>query len=213
MGHALRACACACACLVLALTSHVRVVGQPSASAPSDRLVMPPDFPPADQRIWTLQEKGLTAKLAERAITEAPAAPETLDLLQRAGRVDDAVKVFQRIVDDRPASLERAIKFVPALSSDATRNAFSTHADTLRELVAKAKTRLPELPREDAARAARGLLTVEGNLTRLERGGWAQRLRAFVKEWAGTEAALLTEVDLIRADPLTPATLEALGRR
>jgi tetratricopeptide (TPR) repeat protein len=196
--------------LLLALISPAPAVAQPSPSAIADPLAMPPDFPPADQRIWALQQKGLTAKLAAQALAREPDAPETLDLLSRARRFDDAIAVFQRIVDRQPASLERALAFVPALVVDATMNAVTGRADTLRGIVERAKASLPNLPREDAARAARALLGIDNNLTRRDRGAWSKQLRAFVEEWAGTEAAVLANIDLITAESLTPAALDAL---
>jgi outer membrane protein assembly factor BamD (BamD/ComL family) len=89
-------------------------------------------------------------------------------------------------------------------------NEFRGHADALRQVVAQARAKLPELPREEAARAAGRLLTIEGSLTRSRNRNWPEQLRAFVKEWAGTEAALLVEVDVIGTGGTSPAKLDAL---
>src|SRR4029453_2826409 len=74
-----------------------------------ERLTIPPDYPPADERIWALQRTGLIVKLAGEARASAPDAPETLDLLIRARLPDEALDVFRRIVDRRPKDLEVAL--------------------------------------------------------------------------------------------------------
>jgi hypothetical protein len=84
MNHRFRRSAAASLVLSVALASPVPAVGpqrQPTTGV--DPLAIPPDFPPADSRIWTLQQKGLTAKLAAQALTRAPEAPETLDCSSR----------------------------------------------------------------------------------------------------------------------------------
>ncbi len=210
MNQQLRRCASACLVAALGLLSPVRATTSQSRPASADPLAMPADFPPADQRIWSLQLKGLTAKRAAEALARAPDAPETIDLLHRAGRLDDAISALRRSVAGPPANLERTLELVPALVLTASMNGITPRTDTIREILATVKPRSGDLPREDAARVARALLTADSHLTRRERGAWAQSLREFVKEWAGTETALLTEVDAITAEDLTPATLAAL---
>ena len=210
MNQHLQRCATACLVAALGLLSPIRAASPQSRPPSADPLAMPADFPPADQRIWSLQLKGLTAKRGTEALANAPDAPETIDLLHRAGRLDDAISVLRRSVAGPPANLERALELVPALVSTASMSGIRPRQDTIREIVATVKPRLADLPREDAARVARALLTVDSRLTRRERGAWGQSLREFVKEWAGTEAALLTEVDVITADDLSPASVDAL---
>jgi tetratricopeptide (TPR) repeat protein len=210
MNQHLQRCATGCLVAALGLLSPIRAASPQSRPPSADPLAMPADFPPADQRIWSLQLKGLTAKRGAEALANAPDAPETIDILHRAGRLDDAINVLRRSVAGPPANLERALALVPALVSTASMNGIRPRQDTIREVVATVKPRLADLPREDAARVARALLTVDSHLTRRERGAWGQSLREFVQEWAGTQAALLTEVDVITADDLTPASVDAL---
>jgi tetratricopeptide (TPR) repeat protein len=83
-------------------------------------------------------------------------------------------------------------------------------AQTLTEIVAAARKRLPEFAREEAARIERSLISVEAPFSR-DRNWWSERLTRFVDEYRGTEAALLAEVDIIGAR--TPSEqLEALDR-
>jgi hypothetical protein len=164
--------------LALAALPYARA-GQPRPSAPPDPLAMPSDFPPADQRVWSLQLNGLVAKAAAEALRRAPDAPETLDLLQRANRLDDAIAVLETIADGRLANLERALTFAPALVSSATMNDITGRAARLREIVGRAKTRVPELPRDEAARVARALLGIDGSLcARSSRSGRAPTPRS-----------------------------------
>jgi hypothetical protein len=61
---------------------------------------------------------------------------------------------------------------------------------------------MAQLPREDAARLARELLFIDQWLEGPQaRQTWPERLTQFVRDYDGTEAALLTQVDVLMSDP------------
>ena len=169
-----------------------------SAISAIEMLATPPDYPPADDFIWSFQQStGLKTKLATQAILDAPDAMETLHLLVLAERRDDAAAVLERIIDRHPTDLERALSMVTSIARDARGDALHDRAGRLRELAERARTRLAVLPREAAARAARALLTLDANLSLAPHADWLRRQHEFIAEWSGTQAALLTEVDVL----------------
>ena len=170
---------------------------------------MPADFPAADARIWTLQQAGTTAKLARQALVVANDAPDTLDLLVRAHRADDAIAVLKRIVDGRPSDIEAALECATTLFADISRDPLRFSKDVIRDVAARAGASLRHLPREDAARAARAVLAFENQFLRRPSEA-ADALNDFVARWNGTEAALLVELDIISRGPVNRQKLEAL---
>lgn len=151
------------------------------------------EFPPYDARVWTDQRNGLAA----RRLTEQPVSPEITELLQQ-NRIDDALRVLREIVDKRPDQIPRAFEIALEEShrfSDRARG----YPDALQDLVNAARKKLPGLPRETAARAERQLLVLDRQPPPSCRGSasFGTRLQCLVQEYAGTETALLTEVDVI----------------
>jgi tetratricopeptide (TPR) repeat protein len=71
-------------------------------------------------------------------------------------------------------------------------NQAHSYTAALQDLVAAARARLPELPREDAARAAALLLGTEG--WAVGNAGFPDRRKRFMAEYAGTEAALSAHI-------------------
>jgi tetratricopeptide (TPR) repeat protein len=171
--------------------------GAQSAGLPA----FPPDFPQQDSRIWSLREKGLIATLAARSLAASPDSADTFELLMRAGRHADSLAVLQRIAANRPDDLPRALRLAPELASQLARSDVGEHAAAMRELMPSLKALVAQRPREEAAQAARHLLSVESQLTRPASGVYAQRMQALLQEYAGTEAARLMEPDAIAERP------------
>lgn len=169
------------------------------------------EFPPSDERIWMLQSAGLRAKVAARRIALAPDRADTLDLFLQLDRIDDALRVLRRIVDTRPDEMAAAFKAIAGGSHRILGGAPRGYPDALREIVAAAETRLDGMPRQQAARTARQLLSVDNALSRTRQGPnqWPTQLAAFVSRYSDTEEGLLAQVDLI-TNRLSPQVLEQL---
>jgi len=155
---------------------------------------LPVDFPQYDAAAWELERTGLIARAAKRRLREAPDSVDTLDLLIKAHRTEDALRVLRRIVEKHPEDMARAFE---AVSQDS----FSFHdqareySGTLHELIDAARGRFSTMTAEQAARTERQLLMVDGRP--LPGNSFTERLKQFVTEYQGTETALLTEVDII----------------
>ncbi len=163
-------------------------VRQPSTPSP----LLAADFPPSDASVWRLLQNGETAKAESRLRADQPDSPEITSLL-RQDRIDDALRVLRAIVDRYPEQIPRAFEIVAEERSH-LRDQARGHPEALQTLVKAARQQLPRLSREDAARAERQLLLIDPSTPGTS---FADQLRDFVREYAGTEAALLTEVDVI----------------
>ena len=97
-----------------------------------------------------------------------------------------------------PDNIPRVFRVVSEQSSRVSDQARG-YPDSLQALVDAARRQLPRLPREEAARAKRRLLLLDRqpSFAPAKRPAWADQLRAFVKKYAGTETALLTEIDIM----------------
>jgi tetratricopeptide (TPR) repeat protein len=170
------------------------------------------EFPEEESSIRFMEEKGLTVKLAARALHEAPSDPKTMELLARAGRVQEALRVLEEIVASHPDRIAAALRV-------ATGNRFylekggSDRTDTLLRLSTRIRSQLNELPREMAADIARELITFDVSLSPFsDRDAVRTRLQqAFTREYAGTEAALMAEVFLISDRRASHDQLAQLG--
>jgi tetratricopeptide (TPR) repeat protein len=175
-------------------------------------VLSPAEFPDYDAGVWREQRNGLATKSASSRLTQQPDSPEIAELLEQ-NRVDDALRVLRSIVAKYPQNIPRAFEIVSEHSfrfSDRARG----YPDSLQELVDAARKQLPRLPREEAARAERRLLLVDRqpSLAPAKRPAFADQLRAFVKEYAGTETALLTEIDVMVFGLPIRERLDALDR-
>lgn len=160
------------------------------------------DFPSYDSiMVWYLRE-GARVKEAKRLLAQNSAPPETFKRLADAGRLDDALLLLKRTLEAADAETtiatlrvlnERMFKF----QQDQTRS----YTETIRQLTVPARALLAKLPREDAARLARQLLVIEASLERRQSPIWAEKLTQFVRDYDGTDAALLTQVDVLMSDP------------
>jgi hypothetical protein len=170
------------------------------------------DFPSGDFQPLQLASRGRNAKLAARRLIDAPEAPETSRLLLGRNRIDDALQSARRSLAggdvQRTLSVLAVInEGLTSITSDATRD----YANTLRTILTPVRSRLTQLPREDAARVARALMGIDNQLERGGSAGWPARVSAFLREYPGTETALLTEVDAIDDVRVNlPARIDAL---
>ena len=182
------------------------VAAQPAQSTRPAELLSPAEFPDYDVNVWREQRSGL----ATRRLLQQPGSPEIAGLLQQ-NRVDDALRVLRVIVDKYPESIARAFEIVSEQSSLFTDQARG-YPESLQELVDAARKQLARLPREEAARAERRLLLLDRQPSVAKRPAFADQLRTFVKQYAGTETALLTEIDVIGFGLPIRQRLEALDR-
>lgn len=137
---------------------------------PSERpesLPSPAEFPPQDRAIWGLASQGIAATLAARRLVAAPDSPETVRLLAVARNLDGMLGALRRIVDTQPRRIADAFEAIGGAAwqfrgddEQARRN-----AETLQQIVANARKRLSDLPREEAARAERVFITPTASVT------------------------------------------------
>jgi hypothetical protein len=181
-------------------------------SPPSGGLEAVAEYPPQDRAVWNLVRPGL---LRLEAAQLSP-APGSVDAVRLYASTDLArmLETLRLIVDSHPQRIGPALEalgdaaFQFMEDNEATRRS----AETLRQIVADARLRLPDLPREDAARAERQLIALDGSLLMTGNRGdaWTSALERFVDEYRGTEAAALAEVDLIAAGRVSQEMLDRL---
>ena len=104
--------------------------------------------------------------------------------------------VLRRIVDRRPERMGAAFK---AASTNGHRfdDDGRGYRTALREIVARARQRLPELTREQAGEAAWYLRFLAFPAPGETPAPQADQLRAFLTEYSGTQAALLAHLSLL----------------
>jgi tetratricopeptide (TPR) repeat protein len=151
--------------------------------------------------VWQLR-RGVDAKAARRLAQEPGSTVAVFKGLVGIDRNDDALMVLKRTLETADAA--QTIAALHALSEtgfhfqqDQTRS----YAETIRQLMVPVRARIATLPREDAARLAREILSIDSSLDRTRGSNWSERLTQFVRDYDGTEAALLTQVDLLTSDP------------
>lgn len=167
------------------------------------------EFPLEDAWSRSLLSDATAADDLDRRLASGVVDPELPRLLAYRERQTDALDAFERIVDTRPDLLAQALdRDFPSLVSRTTLAA--NYRPRLAALLERAGATLEFLPREQAAHAARRLISAGWEANRPGQVDVEQQLRAFVDQYRGTEAALLTEVDLLERGRLTPASLDVL---
>ena len=186
------------------------------ASAPQiytrpESLPTPAEFPSQDMVLWMMVSDDAARELAAKRLVEAPGSIETLRLLAAAKNTDGILAVLRTIVDSQPSRIVEAFKAVEQSLWEFRGNSAQTlsRAETLRRIVADARARLSELPREEAAQAERMFMMVDAQFSN-DRNSWATGLARFIEQYRGTEAALLAEVDLISYAGVSQQMLDAL---
>ena len=179
------------------------VLSVPSLCGQSSRSDPWLDFPSYDQTLVWYVRRGADAKEGKRRRAQDSASVDTFRRLVDAERRDDALVVLKRILEAPDGA--QTIAALHALSetsftfqSDQTRS----YTETIRQTIVPARARIAQLPREEAARLARELLSIDHWLEGPQASQkWPERLTQFVRDYDGTEAALLTQVDLLMSDP------------
>ena len=158
----------------------------------------PAEFPDRDYDIWRTQRNGLALRATLNHLAEHPDSPEFAELLQQ-NHIDEALGRLRAIVNEHPAQIARAFE-VAAPESSRMMDEARDYPAALQELVDAARSRLSTLPREEAARTERQLLLIDRRPYMAppdKRPQFADQLKTFVQQYAGTTTALLTEVDAI----------------
>lgn len=176
------------------------VCGSAHAQTPPTVESVAAEFPLYDSSsLLYAARRGLATEAASTALAREPDSVDTLKLLlaQDQDRIGDAIAVVQRILATRP---ERVL---PALKAIVNQNyRFNDQArgypEALQRIADQARLQLPRLPREDAARLARQIIMIERRQPSVPgANAFDEALNEFMKEYAGTEEALLSEVDVM----------------
>ncbi len=179
------------------------VLSVPSLCAQSSRSDPWVDFPSNDQTLVWYLRRGADAKEGKRLLAQDSASVDTFRRLVAAERHDDALVVLKRLLEapdnaQTVAVLHALSETIYSFQRDQTRS----YTETIRQTIVSARTRMAQLPREDAARLAREILFLDQWLEGPQASQtWPERLTQFVRDYDGTEAALLTQVDLLMSDP------------
>ena len=179
------------------------VLSVPSLCGQSSRSDPWLDFPSYDQTLVWFLRRGADAREGKRRLAQDSASVDTFRRLVAAERRDDALVQLKRILEapdgaQTIAALHALSETIFTFQHDQTRS----YTETIRQTIAPARARIAQLPREDAARLARELLVIDQWLEgRQASQKWPERLTQFVRDYDGTEAALLTQVDLLMSDP------------
>jgi tetratricopeptide (TPR) repeat protein len=182
--------------LSLLLTLGTQPAEGPSAKALDDLDHQAAEFPPFDFFAQRLYVHGMTEKLASERLARAPDSVETLEILLEANRINDALTVLHRIVTKHPDRIPPALEVVARTGYPFLPDEGRGYNDRLQQIFTIARKRLPDLPREEAAWAARHMLA--GDLEAVNVGGWRSALKIFAEEYAGTEAASLGDTIVFR---------------
>jgi hypothetical protein len=205
--------ACLTAGAVCGLGSAGRGGGQdPTEATIRDALA---EFPHYDRSVRDRLRGGLAVKRAASLFASAPDTVDTLEALlalpgatyQVQERTDDALRVMRAVIDSHPGQLSRAVAALLYYSSSVPSDGALDYRPTLRELLEAARSKLGGLPREDAADLAYRLINLEVAVNR--ENATQTTLETFVREYAGTQAALRAEFALLSRqlgrDPQTRA--------
>jgi tetratricopeptide (TPR) repeat protein len=160
------------------------------------------DIPSYDSTlVWQLR-RGADVKAARQIGPQTAASVDTFRRLAGVDQRDEALMVLKRILET--ADAEQTVAALHALTQtmihfqmDQTRS----YAETIRQLIAPARARVATLPREDAARVAWQLLLIDGSLDRTRGQNRTDLVTPFLKDYDGTEAALLAQVDRLMSNP------------
>ena len=140
------------------LSAVVFLSGQSAAPTTADPFR---DFTSFDSRLKSIVQTARGARLAEEEMRRAPGAPETIRRLLVADKGEDAIAGLRLAV---AGPLEQAIAAIRIVSEnfwklqlDATRG----YPATVAEVIEPLRSRLGNLPREDAASLARALVSLD----------------------------------------------------
>ena len=178
--------------LVLTLLSVPQRTTKESVPLPSA------DFPPQDSTLAFSVNAGFDKARAAKLLREAPGTVEGLRALTKAQDVAGTLETLRVIVDKYPERLADAFEVfreshlidLRGDSEIARRN-----QQTMVGILTDGRRKLRLLPLEDAARAERMFILLEPRAS--DERDPLRALRQFVREYRGTQTALLGEVELI----------------
>jgi TolA-binding protein len=190
---------------VLAVCAAARAQTPAAANA-----ALAAEFPAYDGQLLSLEQRGLGNGAASHALATSPDAVETLRVLLAQNRVEDAIAVTKRILATHP---ERTLPALKAIADDGHR--FSDQArgqrEALQQIAGQARRGLEALPREDAARLEREIIRIEVRQPSAPgANAYDEALDEFLKKYDGTEAALVTSVDVLLRGRVSWQQLDAL---
>lgn len=149
-----------------------------------------------------------SATIAAERLRRFPTSRHTVAWLMRAQRVDDALGVVRRIIEERPEAIGET--FLSNAWSEVRSDQTKGHKDRLRELLGLARMKIRALDRESQAHAALAMVNVELIVDPSPAGNdYEVRLRSILEAFPGTMAAALAEVDLLALPQVTAKTLVA----
>ena len=155
------------------------------------------DFPQHDHAIViTLERDG--GRALDEALRTRPPRASALAVLLRQRYLDESLAVLSRIVAADGPELLPALKAAAEASTwwedqrrrDEIKTAF-------KRIVDAAMTAASRRPHDEGANIERQALWLQLDISPYSRDGWATALRAFIRKYDGTPAALLAEVELM----------------
>ena len=155
------------------------------------------DYPSLDRQIAAFVSHGLSAKAATAAMASAPHDPKTFELLFNQNRIDDALALLPRTWAGSPAQIEAVLRVVDDHLHHLQRDDARGSPERLRRALEPVRRQVPALAREDAARVAYALMSIDNQLDGGGSDGWQARTRKFALQYRGTVAAQLAELDVI----------------
>ena len=143
------------------------------------------------------------AKRLAQLLAEAPYSTDTMGALLEAGRPADALRVARRIVESSPDRIAAAIELITKPYYRIRQDAAQNYAETLKAVIAAARTHVADLSKPDGAMAAYRLAIFDRMNTPRDKRQDLAPLQTFAAEYAGTEAATLAELDVLLASVTT----------
>jgi tetratricopeptide (TPR) repeat protein len=157
------------------------------------------EFPPQDRALAFSVTEGFWKTRAAELLRTDPASLDTVRALARSQDVPGILTSLRVIVDRHPERIADAFELLqdgPILGIRGDTTAAAAHQETLRTILSDAHAKAASLPREVQARAERMLLRMDGSIAP-DRRDWSDRIREFVEQYRGTEAALQAQQTLI----------------
>ena len=159
----------------------------------------PAEYPPYDGLAWRLAQAAATAQEADRLIADSIPLPATVEALARRGSWDEAFRILNKIIDDRPGSIAAALDSMSAQLIRIRPGDRQKVGETFRQITAGARKRIPALSKADASELACRVAKFGS-----EAQDRVAALKAFAQEYAGTDAAGDAEIDIILSDYQIP---------
>ena len=156
------------------------------------------EFPPIGAGYFYMRSQ-LMADYTARMLNDAPAAPETFEMLVYMERWEQAAAVLRRIIQSAPPQLERPLAVLLSRSPLWRSSSKRDGTDPMAGLIGEARAQLGQLPRGEAARIDHMLVLLESPSGAPPQPIRTASLRAFISKYSGTDAAVEAEVDLIRS--------------